>query len=48
MHASRDLKHTNLEGNLRLRVYEMHKKMLCKLNGFCFFGDELGKYIVLA
>ena len=37
----------NLAGNKQLPAYELNKKMLCKLNGFCFFGDELGKFIIL-
>ena len=28
-----------------LPVYKMSKTILCKLNGFCFFGPELGVFV---
>ncbi|KAI1740381.1 cytochrome P450 [Xylaria scruposa] len=30
-------------GNENLPAYGLNKKVLCKLNGFCFFGDELAQ-----
>ncbi|KAI0384947.1 cytochrome P450 [Hypomontagnella monticulosa] len=30
-------------GHLNLPAYELSKKLVCKLNGFCFFGDELAQ-----
>ncbi|KAI0842314.1 cytochrome P450 [Hypoxylon sp. FL0890] len=30
-------------GNSNLPAYELNKRILCKLNGFCFFGDELAQ-----
>ncbi|KAI0865027.1 cytochrome P450 [Xylaria cubensis] len=30
-------------GNGNLPAYGLNKKVLCKLNGFCFFGDELAQ-----
>ena len=29
-------------GQADLPVYDMYKKLLCKMNGICFFGEELG------
>ncbi|ROV87437.1 hypothetical protein VSDG_09838 [Cytospora chrysosperma] len=30
-------------GESILPAYELNKRLLCKLNGFCFFGDELAQ-----
>ncbi|KAI1475139.1 cytochrome P450 [Daldinia eschscholtzii] len=33
----------SVKGDLTLPAYTLTKKLLCDLNGFCFFGDELAK-----
>ncbi|KAI0890679.1 cytochrome P450 [Annulohypoxylon maeteangense] len=35
--------HTSQEGTGIAPAYKMNKKILTKLNGFCFFGDELSQ-----
>ncbi|KAF2972271.1 hypothetical protein GQX73_g1247 [Xylaria multiplex] len=37
------LTHKSGDGSLDLSAYELCKKVLCKLNGYCFFGNELAE-----
>ncbi|KAI1120565.1 cytochrome P450 [Nemania abortiva] len=37
------LAHEAAHGNLDLPAYNLNKKILCKLNGYCFFGNELAE-----
>ncbi|KAI0114415.1 cytochrome P450 [Nemania sp. FL0031] len=37
------LAHQSRYGTLDLPAYELNKKVLCKLNGYCFFGNELAE-----